>query len=73
MPLKFDVAVVGCGLSGMWAALRLAQQGFEVALINKGDFSDSSTYRAQGGIAVVSDADDTVIGVRVQACAIKQW
>ncbi|MDX8414014.1 MAG: L-aspartate oxidase [Mariprofundales bacterium] len=56
--LKFDVAVVGCGLSGMWAALRLAERGFEVALINKGEFTDSSTYRAQGGIAAVTNADD---------------
>ncbi len=58
--MKCDVAVVGCGLSGMWSALQLAEQGFAVTLINKGDFSDSSTYWAQGGIAGVSDVRDRV-------------
>jgi len=61
MTLKFDVIVVGCGLSGMWSALRLADQGRTVALINKGDFADSSTYRAQGGIAGVSNINDREI------------
>ncbi|RMH50047.1 MAG: L-aspartate oxidase [Zetaproteobacteria bacterium] len=55
-----DVAVVGCGLAGMWAALQLADAGFSVTLINKGEFSDSSTYRAQGGIAGVADVRDRV-------------
>ncbi|MDQ6964236.1 MAG: L-aspartate oxidase [Mariprofundales bacterium] len=57
---KFDVVVVGCGLSGMWAALQLAERGCTVALINKGKFSDSNTYRAQGGIAGVTEAADRI-------------
>ena len=61
MQRKFDAAVVGCGLSGMWVALQLAQHGYQVALINKGDFADSSTYRAQGGIAGVSDIGDRIV------------
>jgi len=45
----------------MWAALQLAQLEFRVALINKGAFADCNTYRAQGGIAGVTDADDRVV------------
>ncbi|MDQ6951874.1 MAG: L-aspartate oxidase [Mariprofundales bacterium] len=58
--MKFDVLVVGCGASGMLSALRLAQHGLQVGLVNKGEFAESSTYWAQGGIAGVADLEDTI-------------
>jgi len=54
----FDYLVIGSGAAGLLLALKLADAG-RVGLINKGDFSDSNTYRAQGGIAGVMDAADS--------------
>ncbi|MDT8902407.1 L-aspartate oxidase [Anaeroselena agilis] len=53
-----DIAVVGAGIAGMTAALSL-DPGLEVALLSKASFTASSTYKAQGGIAVAVGADDS--------------
>ncbi|MDX8409636.1 MAG: L-aspartate oxidase [Mariprofundales bacterium] len=53
--MKFDVLIIGCGASGMLAALNLAQHGLVVGLVNKSEFDESNTYWAQGGIAGVAD------------------
>ena len=55
----FDYLIIGSGAAGLLAAKRLAEYG-KVAIVNKGDFSESNTYHAQGGIAGVSDAADSV-------------
>lgn len=55
---QYDFLVIGSGAAGLLAAKHLAEQG-TVAIINKGDFNESNTYQAQGGIAGVADAEDS--------------
>ena len=55
----FDAIVIGSGAAGLTAALHLAEHG-RVAVLAKGDLADGSTAWAQGGIAAVLDAGDTV-------------
>jgi len=55
----YDYLIIGSGAAGLLAAKRLADHG-KVAIINKGDFSESNTYQAQGGIAGVSDDADSI-------------
>lgn len=53
-----DVAVVGAGIAGMTAALSLDPR-LDVALLSKQPFTASSTYKAQGGMAVAVGPDDS--------------
>ena len=55
----FDAIVIGSGAAGLTAALNLAAHG-RVAVLAKGGLADGSTAWAQGGIAAVLDAGDTV-------------
>ncbi|MFV0370411.1 MAG: L-aspartate oxidase [Azonexus sp.] len=59
MVLKFDVLIIGSGLAGQSAALRLADQR-RVALISKRKLEDSASGWAQGGIAAVLDTQDSI-------------
>lgn len=46
-----DVLIIGCGIAGGSAALRLADAGFRVTLITRTpEAQESNTYYAQGGI-----------------------
>ena len=56
---EFDYLIIGSGAAGLFAASKLAAYG-KVAVVNKGEFSESSTWYAQGGIAGVMDASDSV-------------
>lgn len=56
---KHDVLVVGSGAAGLTLALKLADN-LNVALLCKGQVSGGSTYYAQGGVAAVLDATDTI-------------
>lgn len=58
----FDQVVIGSGLAGLTAALRLAERGFKVAILTKGGLEDCNTRYAQGGIACVLDHKDTFKG-----------
>ena len=56
---SFDVLILGSGLAGQSLALKLAGH-LRVALVTKRTLSDSASAWAQGGIAAVLDATDTV-------------
>ena len=53
------VIVVGSGIAGLIAALELSR-GFRVTLVTKSRLAESNTRYAQGGIAAVMFADDSV-------------
>ena len=59
MALDFDVLIIGSGLAGQSAALRLAKT-LRVALISKRALEDSASGWAQGGIAAVLDSKDSI-------------
>ena len=52
------VVVIGSGIAGLFAALRLGNEGHEVTIITKQRPRDSSTNWAQGGIAGILDKTD---------------
>lgn len=56
---RHDVVIVGRGAAGMALALRLPTD-LRIAMISKGDVKQSSTYWAQGGMAAVLHARDSV-------------
>jgi L-aspartate oxidase len=57
--LETDVLIIGCGIAGATAALRLADRGLGVTVITRTrDPKESNTYYAQGGI-VYRGTDDT--------------
>jgi len=54
------VAIVGSGIAGLFAALRLGDAGHTVTVITKQRPTDSSTNWAQGGIAAILDKTDGI-------------
>ena len=54
----YDYVVAGSGLAGLYVALRAAKYG-TVALLTKSWVRESNSYYAQGGIAAVTDKDDS--------------
>ncbi len=57
--LDYDYIVVGSGLAGLTSALTLAKYG-TVAIMTKQKLTDSASNLAQGGIAAIVVADDSV-------------
>ncbi|MBT9522836.1 MAG: L-aspartate oxidase [Dechloromonas sp.] len=57
---KFDVLIIGSGLAGQSAALRLASSDCSVVLVSKRSLEDSASGWAQGGIAAVLDSRDSI-------------
>jgi len=56
----YDVLIIGSGLAGQCAALRLANRGVRVLLICKRTLEETASSRAQGGIAAVLDSQDSI-------------
>jgi len=56
---RADVIVVGSGVAGLTAALRLRAIGRTVLLVTKAQVNEGSTRWAQGGIAAALDDDDS--------------
>jgi L-aspartate oxidase len=54
-----DCLVIGGGIAGLRAAIE-ASNNCNVTLVCKGSFSDSNTWNAQGGIASVLGAEDSI-------------
>ena len=59
MQQAFDVVIVGSGLAGLTAALKLAPTR-RVAIVTKGALLSGASHWAQGGIAGVLGDDDSV-------------
>jgi L-aspartate oxidase len=59
-PLRADVAVVGAGAAGLYAALTAAREGASVVLVSRSPLAESASYWAQGGIAAALGPDDSV-------------
>ena len=55
----YDVLVIGSGAAGLSTALKVAPH-VKVAVLSKGKVDDGSTNWAQGGIAAVLDAADSI-------------
>jgi L-aspartate oxidase len=56
---EVDVAVVGAGAAGLYAALCAAREGARVALISAAPLAQTASYWAQGGLAAALAADDS--------------
>jgi L-aspartate oxidase len=54
-----DVAVVGAGAAGLYAALVAAAEGASVALVSRSPLAQTASYWAQGGIAAALADDDS--------------
>lgn len=57
---KYDVVILGSGISGLLCALKLAKNGKSVCIITKEAVTESSSRYAQGGIAVPLSKCDSV-------------
>lgn len=56
----YDVIIIGSGIAGMTTALSLDSK-LKVALVSKESVMESSTYKAQGGMAIAVGPDDSSI------------
>jgi L-aspartate oxidase len=56
--IKTDVLIIGSGIAGLFAAIKIAEFA-EVVLVTKKDKAESNTNYAQGGIASVIDQSDS--------------
>jgi L-aspartate oxidase len=54
-----DIAVVGAGAAGLYAALCAAREGAKVVLISATPLAQTASYWAQGGLAAALAADDS--------------
>jgi L-aspartate oxidase len=58
-PLRVDVAVVGAGAAGLYAALTAAAEGARVALVSRSPLAQTASFWAQGGISAALADDDS--------------
>ncbi len=58
MEIKSDFLVLGSGIAGLTFAIKAAELG-TVSIVTKKEKVESNTNYAQGGIATVTDTDDT--------------
>jgi L-aspartate oxidase len=58
-PIEAELAVVGAGAAGLYAALCAAADGATVALISATSLAQTASYWAQGGLAAALADDDS--------------
>jgi len=58
MSIKTDVLIIGSGIAGLFAALKISEYA-DVILVTKKNKAESNTNYAQGGIATVIDPKDS--------------
>jgi L-aspartate oxidase len=58
-PSESDVAVVGAGAAGLYAALCAARERASVTLVSATPLAQTASYWAQGGLAAALAADDS--------------
>jgi L-aspartate oxidase len=58
-PIEAELAVVGAGAAGLYAALCAAADGASVALVSATSLAQTASYWAQGGLAAALSAEDT--------------
>ena len=58
-PIRADIAVVGAGAAGLYAALAAAREGARVVLVSRSPLAQSASYWAQGGIAAAIAEEDS--------------
>jgi len=54
-----DIAVVGAGAAGLYAALSAARDGAHVLLVSATPLAETASYWAQGGLAAALAVDDS--------------
>lgn len=57
---KYDVIIIGSGISGLICAIELSKNNKTVCIVTKEAVTESSSLYAQGGIAVPLDASDSI-------------
>ena len=57
MDNKTDVLIVGCGCSGLYAALNLPESK-KITIITKSDLESSDSFLAQGGMCMLKEKED---------------
>ncbi|HEY5622676.1 MAG TPA: L-aspartate oxidase [Gammaproteobacteria bacterium] len=55
-----SILIVGGGIAGLSTALRLADAGHAVMVLSKTELANTASFQAQGGIAAVMDAADSL-------------
>jgi len=57
---RYDTVIIGSGVAGLRSALEIARGGRRVVMLTKDAATDSSSDKAQGGIAAALSDDDEV-------------